>query len=77
MALRYALHYVVQCKSLYVFYEDIAAFNVESIAVEYASECGKANPQWQYRVIDRSRRGVIIHPKQPERQWTHKSHLTN
>lgn len=44
------LPYIVECKSSYPFFEPIAAFNVDSIALAYASDCAKTNPQFVYRV---------------------------
>jgi hypothetical protein len=47
------LPYVVECKSLYAFFEPIAAFNHDKIAINYAVDCHIANPQYQYRVVKR------------------------
>jgi hypothetical protein len=52
-----ALPYVVECKSSYPFYEKIAAFNVERIAIQYASDCAIAHPTFSYRV---TKRGKVI-----------------
>jgi hypothetical protein len=44
------LPYVVECRSTYVFFEPIAAFNVAVVAVAYAKDCNATNPMCQYRV---------------------------
>ena len=45
------LQYVVECKSTYPFFEEIAAFNVNEVALHYARECAETNPQYVYRVV--------------------------
>lgn len=50
------LPYVVECKSFAAFFEPIAAFNVLSVALLYAEDCGKSNRNFEYRVV--SRRGI-------------------
>jgi hypothetical protein len=45
------LPYVVECKSMYPFFETIAAFNVDIAASSYARECKLANPSFEYRVM--------------------------
>ena len=45
------LPYVVECKSFAVFFEEIAAFNVDCVAEYYADECRKTNPHFEYRVV--------------------------
>jgi hypothetical protein len=52
------LTYKVECKSTYVFFELIAAFNCESAAVGYAGECAESNPSFHYRVM-KGRRVVL------------------
>lgn len=49
--MRNQLPYVVECKSSYPFFEAIAAFNVESVALAYAFDCAKTNPFFKYRVV--------------------------
>lgn len=44
------LPYVVQCKGMAPYFENIAAFNVDSVAKWYADECRKVNRQFEYRV---------------------------
>lgn len=44
------LPYKVECQSTYVFFEVIAAFNVDRAAGHYALECSQANPRFHYRV---------------------------
>jgi hypothetical protein len=44
------LPYKVECKSIYPFFEVIAAFNVESAAESYALECYAINSEYTYRV---------------------------
>lgn len=44
------LPFVVECKSTQAFHEPIAAFNVESVARDYAKDCGATNPAFAYRV---------------------------
>lgn len=48
---RNKLPYVVECKSLYPFFEAIAAFDVQGVAEHYAIECRKTNPKYEYRVV--------------------------
>ena len=48
--MRNVLSFVVECKSSYPFFEKIAAFNVDSIAIDYAQDCAKTNPTFKYRV---------------------------
>lgn len=45
------LLYRVECKSLYPFYELIAAFDIQQAAENYAVSCATANPVYEYRVI--------------------------
>jgi hypothetical protein len=45
------LPYVVQCKSSLPFFEDMAAFNVKSVAEHYMVSCAKVNPQFQYKLV--------------------------
>ncbi len=42
--------FTVECKSTYVFFEVIAAFNAEVVARRYAEDCQSANPKFEYRV---------------------------
>lgn len=37
------------------FYEVIAAFNVQRVALQYATDCQLSNPQNCYRVTERKR----------------------
>lgn len=45
-----ALPYRVECKSTYVFFELIAAFNIQSAAESYAEGCAADRPKFTYRV---------------------------
>lgn len=45
------LPYVVECKSIYPFFEEIAAFDVDSVAHKYAADCAAENTQYAYRVV--------------------------
>ena len=51
------LPFVVECKSMMVFSEVIAAFDCEKAAKDYAFECSATNPGYEYAVYDRSVRG--------------------
>ena len=42
--------FTVECKSLFAFFEVIAAFNAEVVARRYAEDCQRANPSYEYRV---------------------------
>lgn len=42
--------FTVECKSIYVFFEVVAAFNSEVVARRYAEDCQRANPKYEYRV---------------------------
>lgn len=42
---RNQLPYGVECRSLYVFFEKIAAFDCVEAAASYAEQCRTANPQ--------------------------------
>ena len=53
--MRNILPYRIECRSTYPFFEVIAAFNSESVAIAYAGSCRKANPAYEYRVIKSSR----------------------
>ena len=44
------LPYIVECKSIFPFFEPIAAFNVDSVAFHYARDCVETNPLFTYRV---------------------------
>lgn len=44
------LPYKIECKSSYPFFELIAAFDCEPVALGYASQCQTANPGFTYRV---------------------------
>lgn len=44
------LRYKVECKSLHPFFEVIAAFDCEPVAIAYGSQCHTANPELTYRV---------------------------
>lgn len=44
------LPYQVQCKSIYPFFETIAAFDCDKAAFTYAAACAETNPQAEYRV---------------------------
>jgi hypothetical protein len=46
-----ALPYSVYCKSTYLFFERIAAFDCEAAALGYARECAVASPAYEYRVV--------------------------
>jgi hypothetical protein len=45
------LPYVVECKSTYPFFEEIAAFDCEHAAEGYTAECQRQTPQYEYRVV--------------------------
>lgn len=45
------LPYVVECKSFSAFFEEIAAFNSDRAAENYASDCATCNPHFEYRVV--------------------------
>ena len=47
---RGSLPYKVECKSTFVFFETIAAFDCEPAAVGYMHDCAASNPQNSYRV---------------------------
>ncbi len=53
----YELKWVVECRSTYVFFETIAAFDHEGVAKGYAKDCAKVNPEYQYRVLSRDGKG--------------------
>lgn len=65
----FALRYLVECKPSYqTFYEPIAAYNDDGIAINYAVECSRAanaiKHNSDYRVMERKSRGYNqIHPK--------------
>lgn len=44
------LPHTVECKSIYPFFERIAAFDVLQAAENYAKECAAANRKYEYRV---------------------------
>jgi hypothetical protein len=41
----------IECRSTYPFFEPIAAFNSEKVAIAYAASCRAANPTYAYRVV--------------------------
>jgi hypothetical protein len=45
------LTYIVQCKSLYPFFETIAAFDCDRAAFAYASMCADGNSKFDYQVV--------------------------
>lgn len=45
------LPYVVECQSFYVWFEPIAAFNDDRVAIGYAKDCAKVNPTFKYKVV--------------------------
>lgn len=45
------LPYRVECKSLYPFFEVIAAFDCDRAAFAYASQCAATNLKFDYQVI--------------------------
>ncbi len=53
----YELKYIVTCKPAgQHFYEKIAAFNIDTVATGYATDCHKAHlsqPGWNYQVWER------------------------
>jgi hypothetical protein len=65
MSKRNHLPYVVECKPLgQAFYEPIAAFNVDRVAISYATDCYKGSVAqdagYHYRVRDASKRRAAI-----------------
>ena len=44
------LPYQVECKSLYPFFETIAAFDCDRAAFAYASRCAENNMKFDYQV---------------------------
>lgn len=48
--MRQPLPYKVECRNARPYYEAIAAFDCESAATAYASECALRNPKLDYRV---------------------------
>lgn len=54
----YPLKWLVECKpSGQPFFEVIAGFNSDSVAVHYAQDCFKTNPDFVYLVMQRNSRG--------------------
>lgn len=49
----YPLRYIVQCQPAgQAFFENIAAFNDDGVAIDYACDCLKGKPiGWKYRVV--------------------------
>jgi hypothetical protein len=50
------LPYAVECKSIFTFFERIAAFDSPSAALGYAEQCAAGNPHNSYRVTKRGRK---------------------
>ena len=50
------LPYAVECKSIFAFFERIAAFDCPSAAIGYAEQCAASNPHNSYRVTKRGRK---------------------
>ena len=53
--MRDTLPYRVQCRSIFPFFETIAAFDCEFAALVYATECKAANGRNDYRVTTRGK----------------------
>lgn len=47
-----ALPFQIECKSLFPFFEPIAAFDHIKVAYRYAQECKQTNPNFEYRLRD-------------------------
>lgn len=58
--MRAKLPYAVECKSLYPFFETIAAFDCQVAAYRYAARCAEASPANDYRVM--KGRTVLVNP---------------
>jgi len=41
------------------FFEPIAAFNSQQVAIEYARDCKRVNPHFTYRLFNRNSRKVV------------------
>jgi len=62
------LPYVVECRSTYVFFEPIAAFNVDSVAIAYAKDCAKTNPMCTYKVVKNKK---VLASNEAGSHWTY------
>lgn len=60
MCVAYAkLPFVVECKSSYPFFEQIAAFDHIKVAYRYAQDCLQTNPKFEYRLRDLESAGKL------------------
>jgi hypothetical protein len=46
------LPFQVECKSIFAFFEPIAAFDHIKVAHRYAQDCLQTNPKFEYRLRD-------------------------